>query len=141
MEGEADGAVVAVKWPRHPWSVGRAREGLRKVLAGWELSGAEDAALLVLSELVSNAVLHGVVPKGQEVETRYVRMPRGVRIEVYDTAPELPQQLPPPGGDAYSGRGLFLVAAIADRWDVAERTGSGKVVWAEVSAPGSGAEA
>lgn len=136
MEGDggSDEPVVS-RWPRHPRSVGLAREGLRKVLAAWELSGAEEAALLVLSELFSNAVVHGTVPDGSEVETRYLRMAGGVRIEVHDDACELPQSAPLPGDDACSGRGLFLVAAFADRWDVAERAGPGKAVWAEVSAP------
>ncbi|MEU6993219.1 ATP-binding protein [Streptomyces sp. NPDC046465] len=136
MEGEAHGVVV-LRWPRHPRSVGRAREGLRKVLAAWELSGAEDIALLVLSELFGNAVVHGVVPRGREVETRYLRMSGGVRIEVHDAACELPRPMPLPDSDACSGRGLFLVAALAlaDRWGVTERTGPGKAVWAEVSTP------
>ncbi|MFI1679178.1 hypothetical protein [Streptomyces sp. NPDC020607] len=42
--------------------MGLAREGLRKTLAAWELSRAEEAALLVLSELFGNAVVHGTVP-------------------------------------------------------------------------------
>ncbi|MFD6431261.1 ATP-binding protein [Streptomyces venezuelae] len=115
----------------------RARAELQKVLVDWELGGAEEAALLVLSELFSNAVVHGTVPDGSEVETRYLRMASGVRIEVHDDSCELPEPmpLPLPGGDACSGRGLFLVAAFADRWDVAERTGRGKAVWAEVSVP------
>ncbi|MFI7318687.1 ATP-binding protein [Streptomyces venezuelae] len=116
--------------------MGLAREGLRKMLAAWELSGAEEAALLVLSELFGNAVVHGTVPDGSEVETRYLRMAGGVRIEVHDDSCELPEPmpLPLPGDDACSGRGLFLVSVFADRWDVAERAGPGKAVWAEVSA-------
>ncbi|MEV7191107.1 ATP-binding protein [Streptomyces sp. NPDC093510] len=134
MDGGA-GETVVVRWPCHPRSVGRAREGLRKTLADWELSGAEDAALLVLSELFGNAVLHGNVPDGREIETRYLRMSGGVRIEVHDAGCELPPPMPLPSDDTCSGRGLFLVAAFADRWDVAERDGPGKAVWAEVSAP------
>ncbi|MFE6163293.1 ATP-binding protein [Streptomyces sp. NPDC056486] len=142
VEGYAwPGGAVASKWPCHPRSVGQAREGLRKALVAWELSGAEDAALLVLSELLSNAVVHGKVPRGREVETRYLRMACGVRIEVHDTGCELPRPLPLPDGELCSGRGLFLVAAVADRWGVAERTGPGKVVWAEVAAPESAAGA
>ncbi|MGA4849405.1 ATP-binding protein [Streptomyces sp. G5(2025)] len=135
-DGESGGAVVST-WPHHPRSVGRARECLRKTLAAWELSGTEDAALLVLSELFSNAVVHGEGPAGRKVETRYLRMARGVRIEVRDTFEELPRPVPLPGDDLCSGRGLFLVAAFADRWGVTEWTaGAGKVVWAEASVPG-----
>ncbi|MFH8490551.1 ATP-binding protein [Streptomyces longisporoflavus] len=143
-EAESDAwpvAAVVSRWPRHPRSVGQAREGLRKTLAAWELSDAEDAALLVLSELLGNAVVHGRVPRGREVETRYLRMAYGVRIEVHDTARELPRSLPLPDGEMCSGRGLFLVEAVADRWGVTRRTGPGKAVWAEVAAPRSGAGA
>ncbi|GAA3253738.1 hypothetical protein GCM10010493_30070 [Streptomyces lavendulae subsp. grasserius] len=40
------------------------------------------------------------------------------------------------GSDADGGRGLFLVAAVADRWAVAARGGPGKQVWAELSVKG-----
>lgn len=64
-----------------------------------------------------------------------LRADRTLCIEVSDTRPERPQA--PPAGcpalDAESGRGLFLVQALALRWGVRERS-VGKTVWADVSA-------
>ncbi len=100
---------------------------------GWGLSAIEDSALVILSELLTNAGRHARVP-GQDIETRYLRMLGGLRIEVHDGTCKLPI-LSAPDGDQGGGRGLWLVDALADRWDVGERAGLGKVVWAEVSAP------
>ncbi|MFF0163933.1 ATP-binding protein [Streptomyces sp. NPDC005263] len=104
----------------------------------WHLpygSRASDTVTLVVAELAANAVLHGRVP-GRDFELRltYDRPAGLVRVEVSDTHPEHPRlpnsavQLP---ADADGGRGLILVAAVADRWGVVGRRGPGKTVWAE----------
>ncbi|MEU6892281.1 ATP-binding protein [Streptomyces sp. NPDC046557] len=100
-------------------------------MADWGLSELEGDALVVASELVTNAVRHALAPRDREIETRFVRLPAGVRVEVHDAsdAPAVPA-LPDPHGDG--GRGLYLVAALADRWAVGERVGPGKRVWAEL---------
>ncbi|WP_367648437.1 ATP-binding protein [Streptomyces sp. CNQ-509] len=46
----------------------------------------EESAVLVVSELVTNAVVHARVPPGREIQTRFVRQDRGVRIEVHDAS-------------------------------------------------------
>ncbi|MGW7463349.1 ATP-binding protein [Streptomyces xantholiticus] len=120
------------RWTRHPASVGRARSELQKALANWGLHAVEDAALVVLSELVTNAVRHARVPSGREIETRYVRQADGVRIEVHDAAEERPAaRIPGESG----GWGLGLVDKLSDRWGVDDRDGVGKAVWAVVTAP------
>ncbi|HVF03951.1 MAG TPA: ATP-binding protein [Frankiaceae bacterium] len=87
----------------------------------------EDVALVV-SELVTNAILHG---EG-EVTLDVVVEPHAVRIAVEDLDPGTPEAREA-GLDADSGRGLALVSKIAARWGV--RPGDrGKVVWAEVLA-------
>ena len=91
----------------------------------------EDAALVVLSELVTNAVRHARVSPGREIETRYVREANGVRIEVHDAADERPTARVP--GDS-GGWGLGLVDELSDRWGVDDRAGVGKSVWAVVTA-------
>ncbi|MBT2529880.1 ATP-binding protein [Streptomyces sp. ISL-99] len=126
------------RWADDPCCVGQARAALREALTGWGLSAVEDSALVILSELLTNAGRHARVP-GQSVETRFLRMLGGLRIEVHDGSCELPR-LSTPDGDRDSGRGLWLVDALADRWDVGERAGLGKVVWAEVSAPAVGGD-
>lgn len=131
--GPDDGLVVR-RWNRDPRCVGRARTELRKALADWGLARIEDDALLVVSELLTNASRHARTAAGREIETRYVRLSAGVRIEVHDAAPGRPEVIPSdPERDC--GRGLFLVAALADRWAVGERCGPGKRIWAELSVP------
>ncbi|MFD9570714.1 ATP-binding protein [Streptomyces sp. NPDC059982] len=126
------------RWRREARCVPLARAELRKTLAAWELSELEGDALLVVSELLTNAVRHAVVPGGREVETRFVRCDDGLRIEVHDACADRPEPavgVPEPGADG--GRGLFLVAALADRWAVGDRGGPGKRVWAELSVKGA----
>lgn len=123
---------MVLRWSRHPRCVGLARWELRKALAGWGLAPLEEAAVLVLSELLTNAGRHARVSPGREIETWYVRMSDTLRIEVHDASPEWPE-VQEPDLDAQDGRGLALVAALADSWGVKERNGPGKSVWAELS--------
>jgi len=127
-----DGRPVVLRWSRHPRCVALARLELRKALAGWGLSALEDSAVLVLSELLTNAGRHARVSPGREIETRYVPARGGLRIEVHDTSAVQPEKLHP-SPDASGGRGLVLVDALADTWGVADRNGPGKVVWAQLS--------
>ncbi|MEU5193153.1 ATP-binding protein [Streptomyces scabiei] len=102
-------------------------------------SDPSDRAAAVVAELAANAVTHGRVP-GRDFELR-LSLPTGsLRIEVTDTRAE---RLPPgPGAvDAAgpleeSGRGMALVEALADRWEVRERTLPGKTVLVEIDVPG-----
>lgn len=107
-----------------------ARRFVDRVLQGWQLGDLVDDAQQVGSELVTNAMLH----TDSEVELLVRSLEDGVRIEVRDASPRMP--LPHGDGDrgaeAMTGRGLQLVEAIAARWG-AERSGGGKVVWAELS--------
>jgi serine/threonine-protein kinase RsbW len=109
---------------------------LLKTLASWGLTEIADSAVLVLSELCTNAVRHARVPPGRQIETRFLRTDAGVRIEVHDAAAGSPE-LRMPDPDSSDGRGLLLVAALADVWGVAPRDGIGKVVWAEINTLGS----
>ncbi|MFI1398473.1 ATP-binding protein [Streptomyces sp. NPDC020681] len=124
---QANERPVVRRWTRHPASVGRARTELRETLANWCLNAVEDVALVVLSELITNAVRHARVSPGREIETRYVRETDGVRIEVHDAADERPATRAP--GES-GGWGLGLVDELSDRWGVDDRAGVGKSVWA-----------
>lgn len=126
-----DAGIVARLWPSTPRSVGRARHELTAALKGWGLEDLADSALLMLSELFTNAVVHARVP-GREVQTRYVRTAGGVRIEVHDAADARPEPRAAADDDE-AGRGLALVNALAGpgHWGVGERDGVGKMVWAE----------
>lgn len=138
MQGteEMNGPVVVRRWRRHPRCVGLARAELRKALAEWGLVSVEGAALVVLSELLTNAVVHARVPPGREIETSFRHERDGVRIAVDDADDRLPV-LRVQGGER--GRGLVLVAGLSHRWGVSERDGVGKSVWAVLAAPGGGA--
>jgi anti-sigma regulatory factor (Ser/Thr protein kinase) len=105
-----------------------AREFTRATLAGWRC-GAEllSDALLVVTELVTNALLHG---HGVPV-VRLAARPGRLRIEVVDGSPLLPvRRTAGPDG----GWGLGLVERLAAAWG-ATQVGPQKVVWAELSEP------
>jgi anti-sigma regulatory factor (Ser/Thr protein kinase) len=80
-------------------------------------------AELVVSELVTNAVMHA----GTTVTLRITRYGSSARIEVADGSPQLPG-LRVVTARSGSGRGLTLVEHFAQAWG-AERTPTGKVVW------------
>jgi hypothetical protein len=107
------------------------------VLGGWGVNqDVLDAAELVLSELVTNA-LRVRVPSDRQVGVRIARsLEDGVlRLEVSDAGSGRPE-VQAPGDDETGGRGLLLVEALAHRWGVDERAGGiGKTVWAELKAP------
>ncbi|AKH83682.1 ATP-binding protein [Streptomyces sp. CNQ-509] len=125
----ASTSVMKWQWRRHPRCVGLARAQLRKALAGWGLTGIEEPVSLVVSELMTNAVVHARVPPGREILTRFVRQDGGVLIEVHDASDVWPEKRVP---DECGGYGLLMVEKLAVRWGVSARNGIGKRVWAVV---------
>ncbi|HET9076176.1 MAG TPA: ATP-binding protein [Acidimicrobiales bacterium] len=103
-----------------------ARQFVRDRLASWEATDHLEAAVLVASELVTNAVLHARTAIQLRVTVDGPRL----RIEVFDENSRLPVQAACPP-DATSGRGLALVSTLATTWGIDNR-GDGKVVWAEL---------
>ncbi|MDR3082179.1 MAG: ATP-binding protein [Streptomyces sp.] len=98
---------------------------------------ASEDVTLVVAELAANAVRHGRVP-GRCFRVRLVLRGGVVRVEVADGRTERLPVLREPGGEG--GRGLVLVAGIAERWGVEPRPGHAyKVVWAEVRVVGRSA--
>lgn len=112
-------------------SVPLAREFTRTVLTEWKLDARADDVLLCVSELATNALLHGVPPgRGYALHLAMDHARGGpLRIEVHDSGDGVPALVREPQGE--SGRGLLLVAALAARWGVAERN-PGKIVWCEL---------
>ncbi|MGW8485832.1 ATP-binding protein [Streptomyces sp. NPDC055886] len=79
-------------------------------------SDAHDALTLIVAELSANAVSHGLVP-GRDFRLRVSAEGVTVRVEVTDTRGErLPAFTEPSAADQEGGRGLLLVAALADNW-------------------------
>jgi anti-sigma regulatory factor (Ser/Thr protein kinase) len=93
-------------------------------------ASARDDVLLLVTELVTNAVRHGGVGADRSVDVRFERSQHRVRVEVVepgtDFAPARPRVREAPGG-----WGLILVDRIADRWGVSS-TSSGTCVWFEL---------
>lgn len=84
-------------------------------------------AILVTSELLTNATLHAVPP----IELRVIGDETEIRIEVHDHASYEPRKQRPDAEDEH-GRGLQIVAALADRWGT-RPTNAGKTVWCVLS--------
>lgn len=105
------------------------RRILRMFLEDWDMVELSDAGTLALTELVANVVRH--VPD-RRCTVLILRLPTGLRVEVTDASPWLPRQTPGDDELAEGGRGLLLVDAVTDRWDVALLPGgAGKTVWFE----------
>lgn len=131
--------VRTVDYPRDRRSVRLAREFARAVLGAWGMPEPHDEVLLCVSELVTNALLHGV-PQGRRLRLGPALCGDGVlRVEVADSGGGKPRlQGESEGGrEDEGGRGLLLVAALADRWGVESRD-PGKTVWCEFRAPRAG---
>ncbi|WP_330332326.1 ATP-binding protein [Streptomyces sp. NBC_00536] len=117
--------------PATPHGARAARQLAVSQLADWGLP-FHDAAHVV-AELASNAVTHGRV-QGRGFRLRIAAVGTTLRIEVSDTRDECTPapvaEFPSP--EAESGRGLALVAALADRWGVSTGPVPLKTVWAEI---------
>ncbi|MEU6662442.1 ATP-binding protein [Streptomyces sp. NPDC046821] len=100
-------------------------------LRTWGLADVLDDAAHLVAELAANAVTHARLP-GRDFRMSLYVAGGALRIEVADARGDrLPEtQLPPP--TAESGRGLILVALLADRWGVADGPFPRKTVWAEL---------
>ncbi len=109
-------------------SVGAARRFAECTLAGWGIADRVDDVRLCVSELITNALVHGD-PNAGDILVRFRMRDLLVRVEVHDTVTALPEQRTPDDGSD-TGRGLLLVAACADGWGVEPHT-SHKIVWAE----------
>jgi anti-sigma regulatory factor (Ser/Thr protein kinase) len=117
-------------YPRSRQSVPAAREFTRRALAEWGIPHRTDEVLLCVSELATNALLHGV-PPGRCFRLCLLLYADGLlRIEVHDSGDGCPRVPAARDDDAGSGRGLLLVDALADKWGVGERI-PGKIVWCE----------
>ena len=112
-------------------SVSRVREFVAEEVRALDRADLADDAVLVASELATNAILHA----GGLTAVRVVPVAEGVRIEVHDRT-RVPPTMARASLEAMTGRGLRLVASLSVRW-AAEPNEDGKVVWAEL-AGGSG---
>jgi len=121
-------------FPCEPATAGTSRRLVRQVLAVWGLDRIADRAELTVTELIANATRHTSCPEIRLVIRRLASAQ--VRLGVVDREPSRLPVLGSAADDDESGRGLFLVDKIADRWGY-DLHGSGgrlwaKEVWAEI---------
>lgn len=121
--------------PFEPASASVARRHVVHVLRtrGVESAACEDAALIV-SELVGNALRHGQATRGGRVLVGWQFGDDGLHIEVTDGGGGRPAMQDGQNPWSSSGRGLAIVAAVAERWGYALGT-RGTTVWAAVATP------
>jgi anti-sigma regulatory factor (Ser/Thr protein kinase) len=118
--------TAAWRLPARTDAPGRARVLARARLRQWRIrDGTRDSVLLVVSELVTNAVRYAAGP----ITVRLIRAGRGLLCEVEDTGNGRPR-LVRGGMLDDSGRGLHVVHKLTTRWGV-RWTDTGKAVWAE----------
>jgi anti-sigma regulatory factor (Ser/Thr protein kinase) len=106
----------------------RARQAIRELLARSGRTDLHADAALLVTELVTNAVLHARGPI--TVSAAYVDSI--LRVEVHDTDTHPIPVLRKPSASTQTGRGLHLVALLADRWAIVP-TPAGKTVWFEIT--------
>lgn len=114
--------------PNDPAAVGEIRSQVTRRLDEWGLDELAFTTELILSELVTNAIRYG----GETVHVRMVR-DRTLICEVFDSSSTSPHLRYAAMTDE-GGRGLFLVAQLAERWGT-RYTPAGKVIWAEQPLP------
>ncbi|WP_062206772.1 SpoIIE family protein phosphatase [Streptomyces sp. NBRC 109706] len=118
--------VATWEIPDDPTAVASARDLVTSQLDGWGMAEAAFTTELVVSELVTNAIRHADGP----IQLRLIRE-RGLICEVSDSTSTSPHLRRARAFDE-SGRGLFIVARLTERWGTRHRAG-GKTIWAELA--------
>lgn len=121
-------SVVSLRLTPHPTAPRAARDFVSRTLLDWRLSQRSPEACVVVSELVTNAMIHA----GTDIDLTLSEHRRSVRVAVRDRSHDLPVERHY-GLDA-PGRGLAIVAELSSGWGVLPRTDGGKVVWAVLDA-------
>ena len=116
-----------LRLPDHPSAPREARAHVRRcLLAVGASQQTRDVALLLTSEVVTNALRHAPPPR----ELRIRELTGLLRVEVSDSH-AVPPRRREPDAESPGGRGLWLLDALAIRWGHLP-DGEGKVVWFEV---------
>jgi anti-sigma regulatory factor (Ser/Thr protein kinase) len=101
-----------VRLPAEPATAAEARDHVRAVLAAWEVPVDADIAVLLASDLVTNAILHQA---DGTITLVITSSPGQLRVDVYGTACHLPPRGPLPA-EVETGPGLALVKSLAGQW-------------------------
>ncbi|PIM70665.1 phosphatase [Streptomyces sp. JV178] len=142
-EGAGRGDTVGVRPPvrrtaltvaqAEPERIAGARQQVRELLHDWSCPDQVDSAVLLVSEMLTNVLVHTDADALLVVEMTGEGGKRRMRIEVTDASDDLPHKRRP-GELASSGRGLVLMDVLADAWGVDPR-GDGKSIWFELHEP------
>ncbi|MFP3963360.1 ATP-binding protein [Actinomadura fulvescens] len=113
-------------------SVRRARDFTHKRLADWGLEELLDDTVIVMSELLSNALTHALTRTSTTpaLQLVLIRHPRSLVVVVTDPASAPPLPVVQPDEFATSGRGLHIVDTLSSRWGWVPLSTRGKAVWA-----------
>ena len=111
-----------------------ARAFVAETLSAWDVEGdGVEAAKLVVSELVTNAVLHA--PESPTISVGLRLSEDVVRVLVTDGGLQEPERRAPPDPwTAETGRGVWLVDAFTEQWGIETHGPDGKTVWCELRA-------
>lgn len=119
-----------------PERIAAARQHMRQLLHDWADEDQLDSAVLMVSEMVTNVLIHTDGDALIVAEVTCDDGGRRLRVEVADASDELPHKRHP-GEMASSGRGLVLMEMLAHAWGVDPR-GEGKSIWFELNEPAKG---
>jgi anti-sigma regulatory factor (Ser/Thr protein kinase) len=139
-EHRSDASTVTPNWPRVSkldlgpllTAIGCARDHARHVLAEWGLGHLADDAILLVSELMTNAVTASrALPAPAPVALRLLANDRQLIIEAWDQQVD-GYDLKRAAPDDEHGRGLTVVARLSKRWGVGRIQDTYKVIWCEL---------
>jgi len=120
-------AQLDERYPADLSSPARARHDIATFLTSRLLPQLVDSATLLVSELVTNSLMHGA----GTIRMRATWSNGMLRVDVIDASPELPRSR----ATAQGGRGLRIVQHLATAWGAQAIEGEGKATWFELAAP------
>ena len=129
LSGQPRSTVVRAPLPPVARSARAARDLVSRACLDWGCSSTVGTATLVVSELVTNAMLHA----GTDLAVTVARCGPRLRLAVRDANGRPPEPRRPDASQV-TGRGMLLVAAVSEAWGVLPTSEGGKVVWAVLPA-------
>jgi anti-sigma regulatory factor (Ser/Thr protein kinase) len=133
MDGGVRGRTARVELAARPEAAAGARRALQPLGAEFPAEIVERAQLLV-SELISNSLVHAERHKDDSILLDVQVDPDAVHVEVTDQGPGFEPKISTPTMYQHSGWGLYIVDTVADRWGV-RRHDSNVSVWFELDLP------
>lgn len=111
-----------------PESVPRARRWFRKLTEHYALNCSLDDCVVMISELVTNAVLYGEPAEHWRVRVEWLREGDALRVDVHSPGAPALVRMRERTVDATFGRGLHLVDAMSDSWTVGRSPYGGTMI-------------